>query len=351
MKNVTQNFFFILKLLVICMSVLLSFSFSYAKDEVKLGLPLTCDWRQDCWIVNFVDLDSTPARKNYFCEHHTYDGHRGTDFAIRDMVEMGRGITVKAASGGVVSSIRDGMPDINVRIVGKEAVKGRECGNGVVIEHGEGWETKYCHLRYGSILVEAGQIVKKGESIGFVGQSGFTEFPHLHFSVKHNGRTIDPFTNLSPSSDVGHCTDNLPITVVNSLWDDDISFFKVQDPTAITNLGFSHVAPTPSATRAGLYKNIVVNPNAPILALWADILWVEQGDIISLQILKPNGKYLLKREVVQNQKKARRWIFAGKKLKGSRWERGTYIGRISLTRNANSANPKILSLDVRIKMP
>ena len=72
---------------------------------------------------------------------------------------MRAGVRVVAAAGGVVKATRDGMTDVSVRDTGPEAVAGREAGNGVLIEHGGGWQTQYSHLRSGSVSVEPGERV------------------------------------------------------------------------------------------------------------------------------------------------------------------------------------------------
>jgi len=66
--------------------------------------------------------------------------------------------------------------------------------NGVTIKHDGGEYTNYLHLRYKGVLVEKGQRVRKGDVIGYVGMSGWTPAPHLHFSVL---RVIgpDPFVD------------------------------------------------------------------------------------------------------------------------------------------------------------
>ena len=74
-----------------------------------------------------------------------------------------------------------------------ELLKGRECGNGVVLRHKGGWETQYCHLKQGSVLVKSGQEVWAGQELGFVGQSGKAAFPHVHLSVRKDGKVVDPF--------------------------------------------------------------------------------------------------------------------------------------------------------------
>lgn len=70
--------------------------------------------------------------------------------SIRDRRAMEEGAVVVAAAPGRVRGVRDGVSDASVRDTGTEAVKDRECGNGVLIEHGDGWETQYCHLQRAS---------------------------------------------------------------------------------------------------------------------------------------------------------------------------------------------------------
>ena len=65
-------------------------------------------------------------------------------------------------------------------------------GNYIVIQHGNGFTTKYCHLKYNSIKVAIGDIVKKGQEIGYMGNTGYSFGAHLHFEVLKNGKTTNP---------------------------------------------------------------------------------------------------------------------------------------------------------------
>ena len=66
----------------------------------------------------------------------------------------------------------------------------------MAIRHADGWETQYCHLRQGSVLVATGERVEAGRALGLVGMSGEANFPHVHLSVRRDGVGIDPFTGL-----------------------------------------------------------------------------------------------------------------------------------------------------------
>ena len=63
-------------------------------------------------------------------------------------------------------------------------------GNFVLIDHGDRYSTAYGHMS--EIAVEAGQEVKQGELIGYIGSTGWSTGPHLHFEIRLNGERIDP---------------------------------------------------------------------------------------------------------------------------------------------------------------
>jgi murein DD-endopeptidase MepM/ murein hydrolase activator NlpD len=70
----------------------------------------------------------------------------------------------------------------------------------VLIDHGYGYKTVYAHLS--KVLVKPGQTVKRGEIIGYVGNSGVSTGPHLHYEVRYNNKPVNPvhyfFNDLTP---------------------------------------------------------------------------------------------------------------------------------------------------------
>ena len=70
-------------------------------------------------------------------------------------------------------------------------------GNLVVIRHGGGFETAYAHLHRIKGGIRPGKFVKQRELIGFVGSTGRSTGPHLHFGLKKYTRPLDPLTELN----------------------------------------------------------------------------------------------------------------------------------------------------------
>ncbi|WP_285823741.1 murein hydrolase activator EnvC family protein [Schaedlerella arabinosiphila] len=63
-------------------------------------------------------------------------------------------------------------------------------GNWVVVDHGNGFVTKYMH--HSALAVTAGQSVSKGQQVGYVGSTGYSSGPHLHFQVELGGSPVNP---------------------------------------------------------------------------------------------------------------------------------------------------------------
>jgi len=288
-----------------------------------LGLPLDCQLGKTCWVVNHVDLDPGKAMLDYACTSFGYDGHKGTDIAIRDLKAMRDGVPVTASAAGVVIGIRDGVPDTGLAAP-KRIIRGRECGNGVALAHKGGWHTQYCHMKNGSIVVRNGMKVARGQRLGSVGYSGNTQFPHVHITVRHNNRVIDPFLGIGPGQGCGQG--------VRSLWSPKIDNLLRRSPSAVYNAGFAAVRPPAKSVRAGLFKDKVLSRRAPLLLLWADVFWSQKGDVIQLQIFGPKGKKIHQYQGDVTKTKARSLYYAGMKRKALYWPSGVYRGEITLSR-------------------
>ncbi len=105
--------------------------------------------------------------------------HHGLDFTAP------RGTKIYATGNGVVSMAKHSK---------------RGYGNEVIIDHGYSYGSKYAHLQ--RINVKVGQKVKRGQVIGYVGNTGLSTAPHLHYEVLKDGHSVNPvyyfFNDLTP---------------------------------------------------------------------------------------------------------------------------------------------------------
>lgn len=75
-------------------------------------------------------------------------------------------------------------------VVSQTRRSGRGYGNSIKLDHGYGYETFYAHMQ--SFNVKKGDKVKRGDVIGFVGNTGTSTAPHLHYEVYKNGAKVNP---------------------------------------------------------------------------------------------------------------------------------------------------------------
>ncbi|MDK3017423.1 M23 family metallopeptidase [Pseudodonghicola flavimaris] len=284
-----------------------------------MALPIDCTLGESCYIQQYVDDDPGPGAGDYRCGPLSYDGHKGTDFALPDLATMRRGVNVLAAAPGVVRGFRDGMAD---RLASSETageIAGRECGNGVLIDHGDGWETQYCHMKAGSIRVTTGQTIATGEVLGQVGLSGQTQFPHVHLSVRHDGAVIDPF-----APEGARCGDDTP---ARDLWTETPAY----EPGGLIAAGFAANVPSFQAVKAGTAADPTLNSQSPALVLYGYAYGGRQGDVLEITINGPKGEVISHSDGLEGAK-AQLFRAAGKRQPPGGWPRGRYIGIVRMLR-------------------
>lgn len=103
---------------------------------------------------------------------------------IYKVPKMHTGLDFSAKTGTPIYSTGDGV------VVVASNVTSEGYGNQVEINHGYGLRTKYAHMS--KIKTRVGKTVKRGELIGYVGSTGTSVAPHLHYEVIKNGQKVDP---------------------------------------------------------------------------------------------------------------------------------------------------------------
>lgn len=111
---------------------------------------------------------------------------------IYKVPKMHSGIDFTAPTGTPIYASGDGVVE--------RPEQGMGYGNYVIINHGYGFKSLYAHMS--RIATKPGQKVKRGEVIGYVGNTGTSTAPHLHYEVIRNGTKVDPvnyfFNDLTP---------------------------------------------------------------------------------------------------------------------------------------------------------
>ena len=139
-------------------------------------------------LVNYVDLSPTVSIQDWSCGSTAYDGHGGWDIEIPSFYHMDEMTTaVLAAAPGTVIQAHDGEFDR------RTAWQSGAAANYVIVAHADGSQAWYWHFKNGSVRVSPGQPVATGDTLGFVGSSGFSSGPHLHFETRDPG-VVDPST-------------------------------------------------------------------------------------------------------------------------------------------------------------
>lgn len=306
-------------------------------ETPRFAFPVDCKIGETCFIQNYFDLDPGTARLDPGCGRLSYEGHDGTDIRALDIPAMRLGVTVRAAAAGVVKATRDEMADVSIRETGAAAVVGREAGNGVVIDHGQGWETQYSHLALNSIVVVPGESVKAGAPLGRIGLSGQTEFPHVHFTLRKNGVPLDPFTGATAWS----CGD--PTT---SLWSEaalrDLGYI----PTGPLIAGFAATAPDPETIRSGQGRLGEVASDPDSLVFWADIFGVQAGDMQTILIFGPDGAEWFRQVDALAANNVSWFAFGGGRKPAGGWTPGPYTGRYLLERDGEVLIDRAGTIDI-----
>ncbi len=294
-------------------------------DGPRLAFPLACVVGETCAVQNHVDVDPGPDAKDYRCGTQTYEKHGGVDIRLLDMAAQRRGVDVLAAASGRVTRLRDGVADVSVKVAGPASVTGQECGNGVVIDHGGGWETQYCHLARGGMMVKQGDTVMAGQPIARVGLSGNTEYPHLHLSVRKAGAMVDPHR---PEAAPGGCDAASPGV---GLWDPTAARALAYQPGAVLNVGFTGAQPTMDSVEAG---GVPAPGTAdPALIAYVRAINLQAGDVQSLSVTDPTGGVLVENTTAPlDRAKAQYLLYVGKRTPPGGWARGRYVASYMVTR-------------------
>ena len=309
---------------------------SSARSEPVLHWPVDCRVGETCQIQHYVDHGAAGPPQDYRCGTVTYKGHNGTDIRLLSMDRERSGVDVLAAAPGRVLRTRDDMDDVSVRIIGEGAVKGRECGNGLVIAHADGFETQYCHMKRGSLLPKAGDTVVAGQKLGLVGLSGDSEFPHLHLTVRHNGDVVDPFSYGKTS---GRCQGGV------SLWDPGLQSVLAYRNGAVLNAGYVDHPIAMEDVENGIPAATFTSSSPALVAFFRSVS-LRSGDIQRIALTGPAGALQRDAAPLANAKDQVFFIL-GRKRPAAGWPIGTYTAQYSVIRDGRVVLDATAQIDVK----
>ena len=254
--------------------------------------------------MNYVDHDTQKdAVKDANCEARSYDGHKGTDIAIRDWNDVLEGVDILAPAAGTVLGVRNGETDQFPTPAQMNAIRkrGRECGNGVRIDHGAGWVTQFCHMKKGSVSVSFGDKISAGTKLGEIGMSGITAHPHMHMTIMKNDEVIDPYTGRKSSQSCG-------LEGASPLWKDDLPYTGF----AVYDAGFSAGVPDFKAIARGK-DPAVPHKTSPAFVFYISVFGARTGDETHITMTRPDGTLFTEQRITQEKNQARRYHYIGRK--------------------------------------
>lgn len=246
-----------------------SMSFNLVAQEF-LHTPIAGQHLKDFIIVNYVDWGVSNDSLDYECNSKTYNGHQGTDFLIRSFAVMDSGVAILAAASGTVIYTKDDLFDRE-----KYSDVTKEFGNYIAINHSNGYQTYYAHIRKGSSLVKAGDFVNAGDTLALVGSSGNSTDPHLHFEVWYDSAfVVDPFE--------GSCG-NLTTLWLNPIdYDTSFSIWKSSLINFKPNLDTLREEP--------ISKDIFNFSKDEAITYWNISYGIRNNDILKIRWIRPNGQ-------------------------------------------------------------
>ncbi len=295
-------------------------------SDFLLAFPADCTLGQNCYIQQYPDADPTQGAHDYTCGTLVYDGHKGTDIALPTLQALSENIRVLAAAPGRVLGTRNTMPDALLGSPDAPDLAGRDCGNGLVIDHGNGWHTQYCHLREGSVIVRSGEDVKTGEPLGIIGISGRTEFPHLHMSVRKDGNSIDPF---APNGIAPNGTTECGTAAERTLWADPPAYVA----GGWIGAGFASDVPRFADIKAGTAQTeLTGDPSA--MVIWGFGYGSKSGDTLQIEIKGPSG-VVHAHQTQLERTQAQMFRASGLRRPALGWQPGIYTGTLTWRRNGS----------------
>lgn len=236
------------------------------------------DYKYNYGISNYIDHNTAfPNQlKDYNCGTRTYDNnsgynHKGTDIFLWPFswLQMQRKqVKIVAAAPGIIIGKSDGNFD-------------KSCGfnnnnwNAVYIQHADGSVAWYGHMKKNTLTTKnVGEAVTAGEKLGFVGSSGNSTGPHLHFEVYNSAnQLVDPWK--------GPCNN-----IAASWWQSQKPYYESKLNTILTQSGAPVFPTCPTTETTNESSQFARGANIYFASYYHD---QQAGQVTSYKVTRPNG--------------------------------------------------------------
>ena len=254
--------------------------------------PLAPPLGTDSFLSNYVDDDPAQGSMIDYMggRDHLYDGHRGTDVAIHNFQLQDRGIPVVAAAPGTVQSTTYHFGDRNTSTPYPDG------GNGLSILHDDGSRAFYWHVRTNSVVVEPGERVEAGQPLAYVGSSGWTPIPHLHFELSGGRDPWEGTFHTAPSlwAEQPAYVGDAPIWMMDA------------DVFTLDAVGGSLSGLTQRKLKERIHAPAVIGTDEPAIYAWTH-LQANVGDQYLIRLLDATGTQVGAESVTIGQKTRYGW--------------------------------------------
>ena len=227
--------------------------------------PLAGTLNQTFYYLNYVDELPGAGLRDFACGSKTYDGHQGTDITLANFAVMDSGVAVRAAAAGMILTTHDGEFDRQ-----KQWITGA-IANYVAIRHPDGLVSWYLHLKKNSIAVGIGQQVEAGDLLGYVGSSGFSDIPHLHFEVRDTAGVVDPWAGACGATE--------------SRWSPQLPY---QSTFSLNDAGLTGLSLTLDLAKDPPAAKSVFTTADPQVSMWVQLLNAPGGSQLDFRLYRPD---------------------------------------------------------------
>lgn len=266
-------------------------------------------------LQNYVDqLREGDEIQDYNCSGRTYDGHDASDINLFPfwwrMMDNSHVMAVAAAPGIILPGREFVHNDHNCSPVSGS--------NNITILHDDGTTTNYRHLKKNSLTTKAdNERVERGEFLGFIGSSGRSSNPHLHFAVYDvNDDLVEPFFNFS--------TPTCNFISDDSWWENQRAYWEPQINRLMTHSAVPAIEFCPDDEKVYAKNQF---SSGDIFYTGIAFMDGQDDDQATCRLIKPNGDQHSSWTVTLNGSASRKYAVDGHLLPSG--NSGTWTFRVS----------------------